>query len=98
LFERFVLGNTTTLRGYNKYDIAPLGGNRMAHGSLDYRHSWARVVYDVGTIYNRGQNAKVRHSIAGGFTSGGLTAFSLLVAFPLHQGRMEPIFIVGMNF
>ena len=36
LFERFVLGNSTTLRGYNKYDLAPLGGDRMAHGSLDY--------------------------------------------------------------
>jgi outer membrane protein assembly factor BamA len=30
LFDRFMLGNSTTLRGYNKYDVAPLGGNRMA--------------------------------------------------------------------
>jgi outer membrane protein assembly factor BamA len=36
LFERFSLGNTSTLRGWNKFDIAPLGGNRMAHGTVQY--------------------------------------------------------------
>ena len=32
LFERYVLGNSSTLRGWNKYDVDPLGGSRMAHG------------------------------------------------------------------
>jgi len=36
LFERFSLGNTTTLRGWNKFDIAPAGGNRVIHASLQY--------------------------------------------------------------
>lgn len=99
LFERFVLGNTTTLRGYNKYDIAPLGGDRMAHGSVDYRHDWFRVVYDTGVIYSRGGQTKVRHSLAAGLTaSHKRDTFSFLVAFPLKDGRAEPIFIVGMNF
>ncbi|MFN7939688.1 MAG: BamA/TamA family outer membrane protein [Bryobacteraceae bacterium] len=99
LFDRFLLGNSQTLRGYNKFDIAPLGGNRMAHGSLDYRYRWFRTVYDTGTVYNRGGQSKVLHSLAAGFTSGHQKdAFSLLVAFPLRDGRMDPVFILGMSF
>ncbi|HUQ91856.1 MAG TPA: BamA/TamA family outer membrane protein [Bryobacteraceae bacterium] len=99
LFDRFLLGNSVTLRGYNKYDVAPVGGSRMVHGSLDYRHSWARVVYDTGVIYDRSGEQKVRHSLAAGFTTGHRgDSLSLLIAFPLKEGRMEPIFILGMNF
>lgn len=36
LFERFSLGDSSTLRGWNKFDIAPLGGNRMAQGTVQY--------------------------------------------------------------
>jgi outer membrane protein assembly factor BamA len=36
LFEQFSLGNTSTLRGWNKFDIAPAGGNRMAHATVQY--------------------------------------------------------------
>src|SRR5205807_5777721 len=36
LYERFSLGNTSTLRGWNKFDIAPAGGNRMIHASVQY--------------------------------------------------------------
>src|SRR5262249_5292071 len=34
LYERYVLGNSSTLRGWNKYDLDPLGGSRVAHGSV----------------------------------------------------------------
>lgn len=105
LFERFVLGNVTTLRGWNKFEVAPLGGSRMAHGSLDYRNRWFRVVYDTGSVHGPGTVAadgsrpKVRHSLAAGFTTGTKRdAFSFLVAFPLREGRAEPIFMLGMNF
>ncbi len=37
LYERSVLGNSSTLRGWNKYDLDPLGGNRMVHNSVDLR-------------------------------------------------------------
>jgi hypothetical protein len=36
LFERFSLGDTATLRGWNKFDVAPAGGNRMVYGSVQY--------------------------------------------------------------
>jgi outer membrane protein assembly factor BamA len=37
LFEKFSLGNVETLRGWNKFDIAPAGGDRMINGTLQYR-------------------------------------------------------------
>jgi hypothetical protein len=37
LFERFTLGDSTTLRGWDKYDIAPAGADRMFHSSVEYR-------------------------------------------------------------
>jgi len=105
LFERFVLGNANTLRGWNKFEVAPLGGSRMAHGTLDYRHHWFRVVYDIGSVHGPGTVSadgsapKVRQSLAAGLTTGRKRdALSFLIAFPLRDGRVEPIFIVGMNF
>ncbi len=99
LFDRFVLGNSTTLRGYNKYDLDPLGGSRMAHGSLDYRYRFIRALYDVGTIHGDGVPAKARHSIAAGLGAGrGRSSFSFLVAVPLKKGRIEPMVMLGWSF
>ncbi len=102
LFERFVLGNSATLRGWNKYDIDPLGGNRMVHGSVTYGYRIMRVFYDAGAVWNRGQSPDPKHSVGIGISSGlGLFqkgAFLLAVAFPIRQGRADPVFIAGMNF
>jgi len=48
LFERFSLGDTSTLRGWNKFDIASAGGNRMVHASLEYGFGGPRL----GTFTN----------------------------------------------
>jgi len=96
LFERFVLGNSRTLRGWNKFDVDPLGGDRMVHGSIDHSYSDFRVVYDVGSTWRRGQPAKVRQSIGVGY--GSKDGFTMLVAFPVKEGRLEPIFLMGVNF
>jgi hypothetical protein len=98
LFERFALGNSRTLRGWNKFDVDPLGGDRMAHASLDYRYRWVRVIYDSGSAWRRGGPVRMRHSIAFGVTHNGAAGFSALVAFPLREGRIEPIFMTGINF
>ena len=95
LFERFVLGNSQTLRGWNRFAVAPLGGNRMAHGSAEYRVRGVRVLYDRGAVWNDGQTAKVRHSFGAGYTKAGLTC---LVAFPLRDGNVTPILLLGYNF
>lgn len=94
LFERFVLGNSSTLRGWNKFDLAPLGGSRMAHNSVEYRYRAFQIFYDAGAVWTRGQDATLRHSAGAGVRLGDL---ALLVAFPIRNGRVEPVFIAGLN-
>jgi outer membrane protein assembly factor BamA len=98
LFERFMLGNSRTLRGWNKFDVAPFGGDRMAHGSVEFRHGMLRAVYDTGAVWQGAGDPRVRHSAAVGITKGSVMAVTFLVAFPLREGRVEPIFITGINF
>jgi hypothetical protein len=65
LFERFSLGNTSTLRGWNKFDIAPLGGNRVLHAVVQYglggpdivtfnRARRSRIDFDLHVFYDVG--------------------------------------------
>jgi len=102
LFERFVLGNTSTLRGWNKDDLDPLGGNRIADASVTYGYRIMRVFYDTGSVWDRGKSADDKQSLGAGVTSGfgmfGKDALLLAVAFPIRQGRVVPVFIAGMNF
>ena len=102
LFERFVLGDSTTLRGWNKYDLDPLGGNRVVHGSVTYGYHIMRVFYDTGSVWDQGKSPEARHSAGIGISSGlGIFqkgAFLLAVAFPIRQGRADPVFIAGMNY
>ena len=95
LFERFVLGNSSTLRGWNRFDIDPAGGDRVMHNTVDYRYRWFEVFWDTGAIWSRGEPAVQRHSLGAGFREG---AFFLAVAFPVKYGRVEPVFMVGMNY
>jgi len=102
LFERFVLGDSTYLRGWNKYELDPLGGNRLAYGSVTYGYHIMRVFYDAGSVWDQGSTPGARQSAGIGVSSGlGLLdrgAFLLAVAFPLRQGHVEPVLIAGMNF
>jgi outer membrane protein assembly factor BamA len=102
LFERFVLGNSSTLRGWNKYDLDPLGGNRVVHGSVTYGYHIMRVFYDAGSVWDQGRSPEAKLSAGVGISSGlGIFqkgAFLLAVAFPIRQGRADPVFIAGMNY
>ncbi|MBZ5583230.1 MAG: outer membrane protein assembly factor [Acidobacteriia bacterium] len=96
LFERYVLGNSSTLRGWNKFDLDPLGGNRMVHNSVEYRYGFFEIFYDTGAIWDSGlQSATPRHGVGVGLRQG---SFSLAVAFPVRSGRADPIFMMGMNY
>jgi Omp85 superfamily domain len=95
LYERYVLGNSSTLRGWNKFELDPLGGSRMAHGSVDYRYRYLQVFYDAGAIWDRGQDAAPHCSVGAGLRKDG---FSILLAFPIKDGRVEPVLIAGLNF
>jgi hypothetical protein len=95
LFERYVLGTSTMLRGWNKFDLDPLGGSRLAHNSLDYRYRMFDVFYDSGAIGDPGQDMIVRHSIGVGLRK---NSFMVAMAFPVKGGRVSPTFMVGMNY
>jgi hypothetical protein len=108
LFERFVAGNSRFLRGWNRWDLAPLGGDRLAHGTLEYQYRLLRVFYDTGSVWDRGQDAVIRHSLGLGLQLDNSwhkardrsyrKGFTLAVAFPVKDGRAEPVVLVGMNF
>jgi hypothetical protein len=94
-FERFVLGNSTYLRGWNRFEINPLGGNRMVHNSVDYRYGRFQAFYDAGAVWDTGQPVLVRHSFGWGMHQGPVF---LAVAFPARVGKVYPVFMVGMNY
>lgn len=96
LFERFALGDTHTLRGWNKFDLNPLGGSRMAHASVGYRYRVIGVFYDAGAVWNRTETADTKHSV--GVTVATREGPYLTVAFPIRGGTFVPMFMMGMNF
>jgi hypothetical protein len=100
LFEKFVMGNATTLRGWNKFELDPLGGSHIVHGSVDYGYRWLQVFYDTGAIWDTAQEKEQKQSVGVGFKAAGFKAdgFQLAVAFPIRSGHMEPIFYAGLNF
>jgi len=102
LFERFVLGNSYTLRGWNRYDLDSLGGNRLAYGTVTYGYHIMRVFYDTGSVWDQGRSPELRQSAGVGVSSGfgrlQRGAFLLAVAFPLRQSHADPVLIAGMNF
>jgi outer membrane protein assembly factor BamA len=95
LYERFALGNSSTLRGWNKYELDPLGGNRMLNNSVEYRYGAFQAFFDTGAIWDGGEAVVARKSVGVGLREG---PFSVAVAFPLKDGRTDPVFMVSMNY
>ena len=96
LFERFTLGDTSTLRGWNKYDIAPAGGDRMFHQSLEFRLWHVGAFFDVGSVWDRSSEAKTRYSTGfGAHSDNGFLTF----AFPLNTDNGGGLtFMAGVRF
>jgi len=95
LFERFSLGDSRTLRGWDKYDIAPAGGDRVFHASAEYRYRGLMVFLDSGSVWNTGTDKRVRFSAGGGFTPGPVF-FTL--GFPLNTDEFRAVFTMGFRF
>jgi outer membrane protein assembly factor BamA len=95
LYERFVLGNAETLRGWNKFDLDPLGAAHVAHGSIDYIYRGFLVFYDTGAVWDRPEEREQKQSLGLGCRKSG---FQLAVAFPVRSGTAKPVFYAGMNF
>jgi hypothetical protein len=96
IFERYTLGDSRTLRGWSKFDVAPVGGTRVAHGSLEYTYHWLGFFYDAGAVWDGKEDRGVKQSA--GIAAGGREGMFLALAFPLRSGSVTPLFILGMNF
>ncbi len=95
LFERFLLGNSSTLRGWNKFDVAPAGGSRLAYGSLEYRYRPFQIFYDFGSVWDPPRTTPVRHSIGIAVATRGGAFFS--VAFPVRLNDVTPVVMFGIR-
>lgn len=95
MFERFVLGNAETLRGWNKFDLNPRGATRAVHGSIDYIYRVFLLFYDTGAAWSVGEDPEQKQSLGLGLVAGGMR-FS--VGFPVRSGHANPVVYVGMNF
>jgi Omp85 superfamily domain len=94
LFERFTLGDSLTLRGWDKYDIAPAGGDRMFYSSIEYRYTGLALFLDIGSVWDAGTERQVRVSTGFGFHAG--PAF-LVVGFPLNTDNLTAVVAMGLR-
>jgi hypothetical protein len=95
LFERFSLGDSRTLRGWDKYDIAPAGGDRMFHTSLEYRYRVLALFLDSGSVWDDGIDPRVRIAAGIGLHTG---PFFMTVGFPLNTDESRAVFTTGVRF
>lgn len=95
LFERFTLGDSQTLRGWNKYDIAPAGGDRVFHTSIEYRYSGFAFFLDSGSVWETGIDKRVRVAAGFGFHS---DPFFMTLGFPLNTDDVRAVFTTGVRF
>ena len=101
LGERFVAGNARLLRGWNKYDITPVGATRITAGSVEYLtrvgQKWMPAVFvDSGAVWSNAIAKVTRNSVGAGIRS--KDGFYLYIAVPLKEGRIEPQVMTGVNF
>jgi hypothetical protein len=96
LFERFSAGNSAILRGWDKYELDPLGASHIVHGSIDYSLRGFLAFYDTGAVWNRAPERVQRQSVGVGYKA--KDGFQLAVAFPVRAGRTEPVFYTGVSF
>ena len=95
LFERFTLGDSRTLRGWDKYDIAPAGGNRMFHASLEYQYRGFGMFVDAGSVWDKGADRRMRVSTGVTFNPGPVF---FTVGFPINTDEFRAVFTMGFRF
>jgi hypothetical protein len=95
LFERFSLGDSSTLRGWSKYDIAPAGGDRMFHTSLEYRNRGLAFFLDTGSVWDSGADAMTRAATGFGYHRDNVF---LTLGFPLNTDDLRTTLMMGVRF
>ena len=94
LFERFALGDSTTLRGWDKYEITPVGGDRMVYSSVEYRYTGVSLFLDIGSVWDANTERKTRVSTGFGFHAG--PAY-FVVGIPLNTDNLTAIVALGLR-
>ena len=94
LFERFSLGDSQTLRGWDKYDVAPAGGDRMVYASVEYQFSGLALFLDSGSVWDRNNDSHFRVATGLGFHPGPVF---FDVGFPLNTDNMSAVFTMGIR-
>jgi outer membrane protein assembly factor BamA len=94
LFERFTLGDSRTLRGWDKYEIAPAGTDRLIYSSIEYRYTGLALFLDIGSVWDASTERHVRVSTGFGFHAG--PAF-LVVGFPLNTDNLSAVVTLGLR-
>jgi hypothetical protein len=97
LFERFSLGDSSTLRGWNKFDVAPMGGTRTAYGSFEYHYWYLQVFYDSGAVWDPGRAAEWKHAVGFGLSEKGGGAF-ITLGVPVRLHDVVPVLTLGIRF
>ena len=95
MFERFALGDARTLRGWNKFEISPIGGNQMFHASVEYRFKFVQAFFDAGSVWNQGGQREVRTSTGFGLLAGPVY---MTVGIPLNTDDLRAVFMMGLRF
>jgi hypothetical protein len=95
VFERFSLGDSRTLRGWDKYDIAPVGGDRVFHSSVEYRLRGLAFFLDTGSVWDGGADGRVRVATGVGLHT---DPFFMTVGFPLNTDDVRAVFTTGIRF
>jgi Omp85 superfamily domain len=95
MFERFSLGDSSTLRGWSKYDIAAEGGGRMRYQSIEYSYRGFAVFLDAGSVWEEDADARSRVSTGFGYHGG---HFFMMLGFPLNADELRAAFMTGVRF
>ncbi len=94
MFERFAIGDTRTLRGWDKWAITPVGGNRLFATTLEFRYRAVGVFLDSGSVWDSGTENHLRFSTGVTFAPGPVF-FTL--AFPLNTDEFHAVFAMGLR-
>ncbi len=95
LFERFSLGDSRTLRGWDKYDITPTGGDRVFHTTLEYRYEVLGFFLDTGSAWDANTEKRVRVASGLNFEAG---PYFATLGFPLNADSVRAVFTTGVRF
>jgi outer membrane protein assembly factor BamA len=106
MYDRFSLGNSNKLLGWNKYEIAPLGASRVAYGSINVGNKYGTVFFESGSLWDDGQPQVLRNSVGMNLMPGNLIHGPAWLSFilnlvhpgigiPLRSSNVHPVFTFG---